>query len=150
MSSIQWLKRSFVPACAATVFVSPCCFSEKLSYSIATQGRIFMSQCSGGHGQPRSHLYRFCILPKSLAAWWNGNKSSLSLHFCGEISTVTSDQHLRLIGNARCIYRYAYPLGQMTFPLSPNEIFQVIHYRGDALVAEGSIAHQINLAVIVI
>lgn len=38
----------------------------------------------------------------------------------------------------------------MTFPLSPNEIFQVIHYRRDAWVAEGSIAHQINLAVIVI
>lgn len=91
-----------------------------------------------------------CLLPRSLADWRSGYKGGLSLHFCGEIYTVTSDRHLRLIRNVRCIYRYAYPLGQMTFPLSPNEIFQVIHYRRDAWVAEGSIAHQINLAVIVI
>lgn len=85
--------------------------------------------------------------PKSLE---NGYKGSLSLHYCVRISTVTSDLHLRLIRNARRIYRYAYPLDQMTFPLSPNEISQVIHYRRDAGVADGSIAHQINLAVIVI
>lgn len=98
----------------------------------------------------RSRRYRFCILLQSLATRRNGYKGGLSLRSRGEIYTVTSDRHLRLIRNARCIYRYAYPLGQMTFPLSPNEIFQVIHYRGDARVAEGSIAHQINLAVIVI